>query len=63
MAFLTYKFGQYSLSKFKLEETGNKLKEELSNLEAQEKNLAQSLSNKYGNGSIDIETGTFTPAQ
>ena len=37
--------------------------EELSNLEAQEKNLAQSLSNKYGNGSIDIETGTFTPAQ
>ena len=60
---LTYKFGQYSLSKIKLEETGDKLKEELFNLEAQEKNLAQSLSNKYGNGSIDIETGTFTPAQ
>ena len=45
---LTYKFGQYSLSKIKLEETGDKLKEELSNLQAQEKNLAQSLSNKYG---------------
>ena len=27
------------------------------------KNVAQTLSDKYGKGSLDIETGTFTPSE
>ena len=46
---LTYKFGQYSLSKIKLEETGNKLKEEYADEGAGDK--------------PSIATETFAPAQ
>jgi hypothetical protein len=58
-----FKFGQHSINKLKLEEAGKELQQELSSLENQEKNLAQSLTNKYGKGSIDLETGTFTPTE
>ena len=37
------------------------LKDKLSELQKQELTLAKSLSNKYGEGSLDLETGTFTP--
>ena len=58
---ITIQFGQISVSKVKLEENEERLKKELSDLEKQEINVAKSLSNKYGKGSINLETGTFTP--
>ena len=60
---ITIQFGQLTVSKIKLKENEIKLKDQLSNLEKQEINLAKSLSNKYGKGSINLETGTFTPSK
>ena len=56
-------FGKINLSRIKLDEQENLLKDEVKKLENEEKELAQKLSDKYGRGSLDIETGTFTPAE
>ena len=39
------------------------LKKALAELEKEETSLAKSLTEKYGKGSLDIETGTFIPAE
>ena len=56
-------FGRINLSRIKLDEQENLLKDEVKKIENEEKELAQKLSDKYGRGSLDIETGTFTPAE
>ena len=53
--------GRVHLSKIKLDEQEDLLKNEIKNIEKAEQELAQTLTNKYGKGSLDIETGTFTP--
>tara|TARA_R110002167_G_scaffold229099_3_gene434487 strand:+ start:942 stop:1235 length:294 start_codon:yes stop_codon:yes gene_type:complete len=60
---LTYSFGQLSLNKIKLNEQEEFLKSQLKSLEEKETSLAKSLSDKYGKGSLDIETGEFTPVE
>ena len=59
---VTFQLGRISVEKIKLEESENTLKNQLKTLEKKEISIAKKLSNKYGNGSIDIETGTFTPS-
>ena len=39
------------------------LKNALVELEKEEASLAKSLTEKYGKGTLDIETGTFNPAE
>ena len=56
-------FGRINLSRIKLDEQENLLKDEVKKIENEEKELSQKLSDKYGRGSLDIETGTFTPAE
>jgi hypothetical protein len=58
---LAIQFGHLYISKIKLEEQEKLLKDKMSSLETNEKNLAKELTSKYGKGSIDLETGTFTP--
>ena len=53
--------GRIHLSKIRLNEQENILKNEIKNIEKEEQELAQTLTNKYGKGSLNIETGTFTP--
>jgi hypothetical protein len=60
---ITLEFGQISISKYRLEEREKKAHSTLSSLEKQEKELAASLTKKYGKGSLDIETGEFTPVE
>ncbi len=60
---VTSQFGQLTISKIKIQETENSLKTQLSALEKQETDLAKVLSNKYGKGTINIETGNFTPVE
>ncbi len=60
---VTVQFGQLQISKIKLEEQETSLKAQLIYLEKEETNLAKSLSDKYGKGSLDIETGEFTPTE
>ena len=57
------RLGRVHLSKIKLNEQENLLKNEIKNIEKAEQELAQTLTNKYGKGSLDIETGTFTPSE
>ena len=60
---ITIRFGQIQMSKIKLDEQETFLKNKLSELQKQEIALAKSLSDKYGEGSLDIETETFTPSK
>jgi|21_taG_2_1085346.scaffolds.fasta_scaffold44100_2 hypothetical protein len=59
----TLQFGQLYLNKHKLEEQEIKLKNQLKQLEQEEAKIAQTLTEKYGKGTIDIETGEFTPTE
>ena len=59
---LNSKFGQLYITKMKLENEENLLKKELSILEKKETNIAKTFTDKYGKGSLDVETGEFIPA-
>ena len=58
---LSFQFGQLTIQKIRLEEQENSLKEQLNQAEKKEVSLAKNLTSKYGKGSIDLKTGTFTP--
>ena len=60
---LSFQFGQLYIRKIELEKEEISLKKELESLEKEEINIAKKLTNKYGKGSIDLKTGTFTPLQ
>ena len=59
----TFQFGQLALNKIKLEQQETSLKNYIKSLEEEETKLAKDLSDKYGKGTIDIETGEFTPSE
>ena len=59
----TLQFGQLYLSKIRLEEQEVTLKNYVKSLGEEEARIAKELSDKYGKGSIDIETGEFTPVE
>ena len=60
---LALRFGELYIQKVKFEETETQLKTQLSSLEEEEAKLAKLLSEKYGDGSIDLESGTFIPSK
>jgi hypothetical protein len=55
--------GRVHLSRIKLDEQETFIKNEIKKIETEEQELAKILSDKYGKGSLDIETGTFTPIE
>ena len=59
---LTLQFGQISISITKLKSSKKELESKLLDLEKEESNIAKKLSDKYGDGSINLESGTFTPS-
>lgn len=60
---ITFKAGQVYLQKILLEEQESNLKTIISTLKKSESTIAQQLTEKYGKGSIDIESGEFIPAE
>mgnify|MGYP003136526681 CR=1 FL=1 len=56
-------FGQLKLSEIRLENQSSYLKEQLNILQKEEADLAKTLSEKYGKGTLDAETGEFTPSE
>ena len=60
---LTLRFGSLQIAKVKLGIEENVLKNQLTNLTEKEKKLAKQLTTKYGKGSLNIETGEFTPSK
>lgn len=57
---LTQKLGQLALQKFELSELENELNKELKVLRENEMKLGSKLTEKYGDGTVNIETGEFT---
>ena len=62
------KFGEFALYKIKVEEDFNALNEleenlrgEYKDIQAKEKSLVDELTKKYGTGTLNPQTGDFTP--
>ena len=58
---LSFQLGQSQISKIKLQEQEDYLKNQFSTLSKEESNMAQKLTDKYGKGNLDLETGEFIP--
>ena len=58
---LIIQLGQISLQKYQIQKVEDQLKEEITKLEVEEKQLASDFTSKYGRGTLDIESGNFTP--
>jgi hypothetical protein len=61
-------FGQVGISKIRLQDQvdevnvfESKLSDEFKQVQETEKNLLEEITKKYGQGSLDPETGVFTP--
>tara|TARA_Y100001973_G_scaffold104075_1_gene172942 strand:+ start:1104 stop:1364 length:261 start_codon:yes stop_codon:yes gene_type:complete len=58
---LSYQFGQLKINKIKLQDQEDYLKNQLSSLSKEETEVAKKLTDKYGKGNLDLETGEFIP--
>jgi hypothetical protein len=58
---LIIRFGQISINKQALNNQEEQSKSLLAQLKTKEAEVAKSLSDKYGKGTLDIESGEFTP--
>ena len=58
---LSFQFGQLQISKIKLQDQEDFLKTQLSSLDKEESDMAKKLTDKYGKGNLDLETGEFIP--
>jgi hypothetical protein len=56
-------FGQIKIAKMKLEDQEIVLKKQLDLLTKEESSIAKAFTDKYGRGSLDVETGEFTPTK
>ncbi len=59
---ITMSMGQLTLSRLSLDNQEEQLKTALADTRTKENELAKSLTDKYGKGSLDISTGEFTPS-
>jgi hypothetical protein len=55
------RFGQIAINREALSSQENQLRTQLSELKNKENTLAQSLTEKYGKGTFDLENNEFTP--
>ena len=58
---VVFQLGQLKLSEMQLESRFEELKQSLTTIENEETLLVEGFSKKYGIGSLNIETGEFTP--
>ena len=54
-------FGQLKLAQIRLDEQEVDLEEALKNIQSEEKKFLDGITNKYGQGNLNPETGVFTP--
>ena len=54
-------FGQLKLAQIRLDEQEVELEESLKSIQNDEKKFLDGITNKYGQGSLNPETGVFTP--
>ena len=58
---ITMAMGQLTLSRLGLDQREESIKSTLEETKTKENELATSLTEKYGKGTLNIETGEFTP--
>ena len=58
---LIIQLGQISLQKHQLEESEKNLKQEINKLKEEEQKMASEFTSKYGKGTLDLNSGNFTP--
>jgi len=56
-------FGQLKLSQIRLDEQEVQLEDALKNIQTEEKKFLDGITNKYGQGTLNPETGVFTPSE
>ena len=56
-------FGQLKLSQIRLDEQEVQLEDALKNIQSEEKKFLDGITEKYGQGTLNPETGVFTPAE
>ena len=56
-------FGQLKMSQIKLDEQEVDLEEALKSIQSEEKKFLDGLTDKYGQGTLNPETGVFTPVE
>ena len=61
IADLSFQFGRIQISKLNLEKQEEILKNMLVTLNKEEADMAKKLTDKYGKGNLDLETGEFIP--
>ena len=55
------RFGQIAINRESLTSSENQLRQTLSQLKIKESNLTESLTEKYGKGTFDLENNEFKP--
>ena len=60
---LQTQFGQLKLAKIRLDEQESDLKLSLRDIQSEEKKFLDGITEKYGQGSLNPETGVFTPTE
>ena len=56
-------FGQLKLAQIRLDEQEVDLENSLKSIQDEEKNFLDSITDKYGQGTLNPETGVFTPSE
>ena len=56
-------FGQLKLAQLRLDEQEVNLEDSLKQIQSEEKKFLDGITNKYGQGSLNPETGVFTPVK
>ena len=56
-------FGQLKLSQIRLDEQEVELEEALKSIQDEEKKFLEGITEKYGQGTLNPETGVFTPTE
>ena len=58
---ITVSYGQVAMDKLVLDETEEQIRKEYNSTRVQEKAFVKELSDKYGVGQLNLETGVFMP--
>jgi len=56
-------FGQLKMAQIRLDEQEVDLEEALKSIQSEEKKFLDSITDKYGQGTLNPETGVFTPTE
>ena len=56
-------FGQLKLAQIRLDEQEVELEEALKSIQSEEKKFLDGITSKYGQGTLNPETGVFTPTE